>query len=461
MVTKYFNCPLWLFCEKWGYDRFFVELIKKVTEDEYYANKDYIGVELDDWFEDRYYEIESGYSSYTDNRSIAERIISLGVNWVVEDILVHKSSGTFILTGCDNSRDLLSSPITNVPDIRYVGEGKSFYVEVCSDFNSFMERYRRYDLRKIKFFKMSDLTYINKQTIVLMFVDVVNKKYLRVPFNRLLLDIDRDGRRDLIDKYKYNTVCFEFRDSDELKPLDDLFESLKKLSKGYISENNSTYKIEKEENKAIENENVAIGSKNVAIEEQIARRDLKIFGDEIPENSLEYERRIKNDGNLVGQNSDLGLDNNNYGYIEEPAESVSSNKSESIEDLVNDFNSQIIGIWDDLDEEEPPLVDIDEIFSEPIKKEVNIDGKNGTLELVGVGIYNSKNDASNNVVNIERSDFDKYDDSIEDRGKEESLEEKAIKENPLLADKEYRDMISSVGINPYTGEIEDENSPFF
>jgi len=247
MVYKYFKCSLYSFCEKYKYDGLFVEIIRQVTNDYMYEKLGYLEVELDDSFDDRYYEIESKYSSYsTDKRSISERIIALGVNWIVEDVLVHKSSGCFILTGCDNSRDLLSNPITNVPDIRYVGEGKSFYVEVCSDFNSFMKRFRRYDLRKIKFYKMTDMVFIDKQLIVLMFVDVVNKTYLRVPFNRLLVDIYRNGRDGLIDKYKMNTVCFEFDEDDELKPLDELFDKLKELSNGYISDNNDTYRVEKE-----------------------------------------------------------------------------------------------------------------------------------------------------------------------------------------------------------------------
>ena len=275
MVCKYFKSSLYSFCERYGYDKLFVEIIKQVTEDYSYEKLGYFAVELDDSLDDRYYEIESKYSSYTDKRSIAERIIALGVNWIVEDILVHKSSGTFILTGCDNSRNLLSNPITNVPDIRYVGEGKSFYVEVCSDFNSFMQRFKRYDLRKIKFYKMSDMVFIDKQLIVLMFIDVVNKTYLRVPFNRLLVDIYRNGRDDLIDKYKYNTVCFEFGDEDELKPLEELFEKLRELSNGRISDNSETYRVEKEvkseENsvKLPENEKIVeMGNSSLELSEQ-------------------------------------------------------------------------------------------------------------------------------------------------------------------------------------------------
>ena len=252
MVYKYFKCSLYSFCEKYRYDGLFVEIIRQVTNDYMYEKLGYFQVELPDSLDDRYYEIEGKYSSYsTDKRSVAERIIALGVNWIVEDVLVHKSSGCFILTGCDNSRDLLSNPITNVPDIRYVGEGKSFYVEVCSDFNSFMKRFRRYDLRKIKFYKMTDMVFIDKQLIVLMFIDVVNKTYLRVPFNRLLVDIYRNGRDGLIDKYKMNTVCFEFDEDDELKPLDELFDKLRELSNGYISDNNDTYRVEKEEKERI------------------------------------------------------------------------------------------------------------------------------------------------------------------------------------------------------------------
>ena len=270
MVYKYFKCSLYSFCERYGYDKLFVELIRQVTEDYMYEKLGYFEVELDNELEDRYYEIEGKYNTYTtDKRSVAERVVALGVNWIVEDVLVHKSSGCFILTGCDNSRNLLSNPITNVPDIRYVGEGKSFYVEVCSDFNSFMDRFKRYDLRKIKFYKMSDMVFIDKQLIVLMFIDVVNKKYLRVPFNRLLRDIYKNGKENLIDKYKYNTVCFEFDEDDELKPLDELFETLRSLSNGRISDNNDTYKVEKEYKEEIKEKVSEVENKTEPIEEVI------------------------------------------------------------------------------------------------------------------------------------------------------------------------------------------------
>ena len=270
MVYKYFKCSLYSFCERYGYDKLFVELIRQVTEDYMYEKLGYFEVELDNELEDRYYEIEGKYNTYTtDKRSVAERVVALGVNWIVEDVLVHKSSGCFILTGCDYSRNLLSNPITNVPDIRYVGEGKSFYVEVCSDFNSFMDRFKRYDLRKIKFYKMSDMVFIDKQLIVLMFIDVVNKKYLRVPFNRLLRDIYKNGKENLIDKYKYNTVCFEFDEDDELKPLDELFETLRSLSNGRISDNNDTYKVEKEYKEEIKEKVSEVENKTEPIEEVI------------------------------------------------------------------------------------------------------------------------------------------------------------------------------------------------
>ena len=321
MVYKYFKCSLYSFCEKYRYDGLFVEIIRQVTNDYMYEKLGYFQVELPNSLDDRYYEIEEKYSSYsTDKRSVAERIIALGVNWIVEDVLVHKSSGCFILTGCDNSRDLLSNPITNVPDIRYVGEGKSFYVEVCSDFNSFMKRFRRYDLRKIKFYKMTDMVFIDKQLIVLMFIDVVNKTYLRVPFNRLLVEIYRNGRDGLIDKYKMNTVCFEFDEDDELKPLDELFDKLRELSNGYISDNNDTYRVEKEDKERIspDEESGKILSDTNSNSVQSSVETFETCPSENSENPSEKENRansiVDNSSNYQQDNSANRVENK---YIEE------------------------------------------------------------------------------------------------------------------------------------------------
>ena len=320
MVYKYFKCSLYSFCEKYRYDGLFVEIIRQVTEDYMYEKLGYFQVELDDGFDDRYYEIENKYSSYsTDKRSVAERIIALGVNWIVEDVLVHKSSGCFILTGCDNSRDLLSNPITNVPDIRYVGEGKSFYVEVCSDFNSFMKRFRRYDLRKIKFYKMTDMVFIDKQLIVLMFIDVVNKTYLRVPFNRLLVDIYRNGRDGLIDKYKMNTVCFEFDEDDELKPLDELFDKLKELSNGYISDNNDTYRVEKEnkEDKERISPSEESGKNSSETNSNSVQSSVETFETCHSENSENPSEKENRANSIVDNSSNISANRVENKYIEE------------------------------------------------------------------------------------------------------------------------------------------------
>lgn len=215
MVYKYYKCSLYSFCEKYHFDKLFLEIIKQVTTDTGYDRLGYFEVNLDDEFEEEYYAVEKKFSYGVDNRSVVERVISLGVNWVVEDVIVHKSSSVFILTGCDNTRDLLANPITNTPDIRYVGKGDSFYVEVCSDFTRFMQKNKRYDLRKLKYYKLEDLKKIERTETLLLFVDVVNKQYYMTWF----------VPRGFIyfDKYVKNTVAFEFNENVKFNDLMELF----------------------------------------------------------------------------------------------------------------------------------------------------------------------------------------------------------------------------------------------
>ena len=179
LVGKFYKISLYQFCQKYGYDPLFLEILKQVTADYSYNRQSYFEIELPDELDDRYYEVEKKFSYGVDNRGVAERVVSLGVNWIVEDVIVHKSSSVFMLTGCDNARDLLANPITSTPDIRYVGTGESFYVEVCSDFTRFMSKQRRYDLRKLKYIKLEDLMLVDRVRTVLLFVDVVNKTYYR------------------------------------------------------------------------------------------------------------------------------------------------------------------------------------------------------------------------------------------------------------------------------------------
>jgi hypothetical protein len=219
LVSKFFHTSLYQFCSKYYYDKLFIEIIKQVTEKYDYDRMGYFEIELPDELDDRYYEVEKKFSYGADNRGVAERIISLGVNWVVEDVIVHKSSSVFILTGCDNTRDLLANPITSTPDIRYVGTGESFYVEVCSDFTRFMSKAKRYDIRKLKYMKLEDLLVIDKKKTLLLFIDVVNKTYHRMWFRPQ--SYAQEG------KFSKNTVSFEFEDSVEFKGLSDLFEICK------------------------------------------------------------------------------------------------------------------------------------------------------------------------------------------------------------------------------------------
>ena len=220
LVSKYYRTSLYNFCQKYGYDKLFVEIILQVTADYGYYKVGYFEVELPDELDDHYYLVENKFSYGADNRSVAERVVSLGVNWIVEDVIVHKSSSVFILTGCDNARDLLANPITSTPDIRYVGEGESFYVEVCSDFTRFMSRANRYDIRKLKYTKLEDLWLIDRVRTVLLFIDVVNKTFYRIPF--------KSQPYPQHDKYSKNTVTFDFDDDAQFLSLDILFENCKK-----------------------------------------------------------------------------------------------------------------------------------------------------------------------------------------------------------------------------------------
>ena len=97
LVSKFFHTSLYQFCSKYMYDVLFIEIIKQVTNKYDYDRMGYFEVELPDDLDDRYYEVEKKFSYGVDNRSVAERVISLGVNWVVEDVIVHKSSSVFIL----------------------------------------------------------------------------------------------------------------------------------------------------------------------------------------------------------------------------------------------------------------------------------------------------------------------------------------------------------------------------
>ena len=220
LVSKYYRTSLYEFCKKYSYDILFIEIIKQVTSDYAYEKVGYKEVELPNELEDRYYEVEKKFSYGVDNRSVAERIVSLGVNWVVEDVIVHKSSSVFLLTGCDNARDLLANHITSTPDIRYIGEGESFYVEVCSDFTRFMSRANRYDIRKLKYIKLEDLMLVDRVKTVLLFIDVVNKTFYRIPF--------KSQPYTQHDKYSKNTVTFEFDEGAKFLSLDVLFENCKK-----------------------------------------------------------------------------------------------------------------------------------------------------------------------------------------------------------------------------------------
>lgn len=220
LVSKYYQMSLYSFCMKYKYDDFFLHIIKKVTDNDYYDKLGRLEISIDsDALIEKYYQVESKFSYGADNRGVIERVVSLGVNWVVEDVLVHKSSSVFILTGCDNTRNLLINTINSTPDIRYVGTGESYYVEVCSDFTTFMSKNNRYDLRKLKYCKLEDLLLIEKKKTILLFVDVVNKKYHRMWF--------RPKSYEYHNKYGYNTISYEFDSGIEFKDLDKLFEGCK------------------------------------------------------------------------------------------------------------------------------------------------------------------------------------------------------------------------------------------
>ena len=246
LVSKYYGISLYAFCQRYSYDILFVEIIKQVTKNFGYDRMGYLEVELPDELEDRYYQIESKFSYGADNRGVAERVVSLGVNWVVEDVIVHKSSSVFILTGCDNARDFLANPITSTPDIRYVGNGTSFYVEVCSDFTRFMNKNNRYDIRKLKYLKLEDLLLINKVQTVLLFVDVVNKTFYRIPF--------KPQPYMQHDKYLKNTVSFEFDSNATFLGLDKLFESCRKCQPNPSLYSNFNNPDEKPKKKVLVNE---------------------------------------------------------------------------------------------------------------------------------------------------------------------------------------------------------------
>ena len=219
MVSKYYGCSLYDFCSRYFYDTFFLEIVKQVTKEYNYNKQSYLEVEFEDDLEDKYYQIEQKFSYGVDNRNVVERVVSLGVNWVIEDVIVHKSSSVFILTGCDNTRDLLTKPVTNTPDIRYVGKGDSFYVEVCSDFTQFMQKNKRYDIRKLKYYKLEDLKKIENTDTLLLFIDAVNRKYYMTWF------VSRGFA--FFDKYSNNTVTFEFNENVQFKDLMQLFEYCK------------------------------------------------------------------------------------------------------------------------------------------------------------------------------------------------------------------------------------------
>lgn len=219
LVYKFYKTSLYSFCKKYQYDPVFIEIIRQVTELYYYDTLGYFKIEIDDTLNKRCDLIREKFSYGSDNRKIEERIVSLGVNWIVEDVIVHKSSSVFILTGCDSSRDYLTNPITSTPDIRYVGKGESFYVEVCSDFTEFMKRFRRYDIRKLKYCKLEDLLCIDRKKTLLLFVDVVNKTYYTMWFKSVGYNMHN--------KYGTNTVTYEFDEEVEFKGFEHLFEYLK------------------------------------------------------------------------------------------------------------------------------------------------------------------------------------------------------------------------------------------
>lgn len=327
LVSKYYKCSLYEFCKKYKYDLMFLDIVKKVTSDYGYDRLSYLAVDLEEGLEERYYQVEQKFSYGSDNRSIAEKVISLGVNWVVEDVIVHKSSSVFILTGCDNSRDLLANPITNTPDIRYVGLGESFYVEVCSDFTNFMKKNRRYDLRKLKYCKLEDLLYIEGKRTVLLFVDVVNKSYFRNWFSQKTFDYH--------DKYLKNTVAFEFDSSVIFKSLDDLFESCKKCQTNpslYSNFNIEEIKVEKKPVKFVEDiEDPGYWDSLFENEPAFIRcrvPDIDENGEEIESNWNEiYKDENSNSGVSIENRKDMGFE-------------------ELPEDTWTPFDEDITGIFD-------------------------------------------------------------------------------------------------------------------
>lgn len=221
LVSYFYKCSLYSFCQKYNYDILFLEIVRQVTMDYNYNRMYSFGVEIDSKIESRYLEVSKKFTYGNDTRSVVERVVSLGVNWVVEDVIVHGSSSVFLLTGCDYARDYLANPITNTPDIRYVGTGESYFVEVCSDFTCFMEKNHRYDLRKLKYYKLEELCLIEKQKILLLFIDVVNKTFYVEWFSSKSYSCH--------DKYLPNTVSIEWGSNIKFRNLIDLFERCKSL----------------------------------------------------------------------------------------------------------------------------------------------------------------------------------------------------------------------------------------
>ena len=303
LVSKYYRTSLYNFCSRYGYDKLFLEVIRQVTADYGYEKIGYMEVELPDELDDRYYEVEKKFSYGVDNRGVAERIISLGVNWVVEDVIVHKSSSVFMLTGCDNTRDYLANPITSTPDIRYVGEGESFYVEVCSDFTKFMSRANRYDIRRLKYLKLEDLLLVDRVKTVLLFVDVVNKTFYRIPF--------KSQPYNQHNKYSKNTVSFEFDDNAQFLSLDILFENCKKRQPNPSLYSNFNIDEEKPKKKVYVDERDEPGYWESLFETAptfVRTRDYSL--DEAGYRSL--EEMLEENAEFYSDNGD----NNNYSEIE-------------------------------------------------------------------------------------------------------------------------------------------------
>lgn len=221
LIGKYFKESLYSYIVRKKYDLLLVEIIRQLTQDYNYKWFSYFEVDIPYNLEKEYNMLISRYSKGQDSRNIGERIIFLGVSWVLEDLIVDCSSGVFILTGCDRERNLLNDSVTNSPDLRYIGKGESFYVEICSDFTGFMQRNHRYDVRKIKYLKLEDIVVIEKQRVLMLFLDVANQKYYSEWFTR--------KPYSEIDKYFVNSVTFEINPNIEFKSFMYLFDYCKTL----------------------------------------------------------------------------------------------------------------------------------------------------------------------------------------------------------------------------------------